>query len=70
MSKILLISGLCLIALGILAHFHLLNFFQYLGHLPGDIYYKKGNTTIFIPITTCLLISLIVSLVIFFIRKV
>lgn len=32
--------------------------------LPGDILYKGENTTIFIPITTMILISLILNLII------
>ncbi len=34
-----------------------------LGKLPGDIYVKKGNFTFFFPIVTCLIISLILTLI-------
>jgi hypothetical protein len=33
-----------------------------LGHLPGDIVIERQNFTFYIPITTCLLISAIASL--------
>jgi len=33
-----------------------------LGKLPGDIVYRRGNTTIIIPIVTSLLLSLILTL--------
>jgi len=69
MSKLLIISGALLIVLGILWHFNLLNFLKFLGHLPGDIYYKKGNASIIIPITTCLILSAIVSLLLMLFRK-
>jgi len=32
-----------------------------LGHLPGDIVIHRGNTTIYIPITTMILMSLALS---------
>jgi hypothetical protein len=34
-----------------------------LGRLPGDIQIKKDNFSLYFPITTCLLISLIVTVV-------
>lgn len=33
-----------------------------LGKLPGDIYLKKGAFTFYFPITTCLLLSLLLTL--------
>ena len=41
----------------------------FLGKLPGDIYIKKGNLTVFIPFTSMLLLSVIVSLAVNFFRK-
>ncbi|HXC93347.1 MAG TPA: DUF2905 domain-containing protein [Geobacteraceae bacterium] len=41
----------------------------WLGRLPGDIYVKKENFSVFFPITTCILLSLIISLILWFIRK-
>ncbi len=34
-----------------------------LGRLPGDIVIERGNTTIYIPITTSILISILLSAV-------
>ena len=34
-----------------------------LGRLPGDIAYKGKNVSVFIPIGTCILLSLILSIV-------
>ncbi len=39
-----------------------------LGRLPGDIYIDRGNVKLFIPITTMLLFSVLLSLIIWFIR--
>ena len=41
----------------------------FLGRLPGDIVYRKGGTTFYFPIVTCLLLSLIVTLVLRLLRR-
>ncbi|MEW9124441.1 MAG: DUF2905 domain-containing protein [Thermotaleaceae bacterium] len=33
-----------------------------LGRLPGDIYYKKENLTIYFPIVTSILLSIVLSI--------
>ncbi|OAS84952.1 MULTISPECIES: DUF2905 domain-containing protein [Metabacillus] len=53
--KVLMIIGGVLLIIGI--------FMQFIGKLPGDIVFKKGNTTIFFPIVTCIVISIVLSLV-------
>ena len=35
----------------------------WLGRLPGDIVIERGNSRFYFPITTCLLISVVLSLV-------
>ncbi|MAW06901.1 MAG: hypothetical protein CME61_01320 [Halobacteriovoraceae bacterium] len=66
-SKYLIITGSVLIILGIFWHFSGGNI--PLGRLPGDIKIKSGNSTFYFPITTCLLISAILSLISYFFRK-
>ena len=41
----------------------------WLGRLPGDIHYKGDNFSFHFPIVTCLLLSLILSLVLWLFRK-
>lgn len=41
-----------------------------LGNLPGDIRIEKENFKLYIPITTSLLISVVISLVLILIRKI
>lgn len=53
--KILMIIGGLLLIVGF--------FMQFIGKLPGDIVFKKGNTTVFFPIVTCIVISIVLSLV-------
>ena len=40
-----------------------------LGHLPGDIVIKKQNFSFYFPITTCIIISAVLSLLFWFFRK-
>ena len=40
-----------------------------LGRLPGDIFIRKGNITFFFPIVTCILISIIVTLILALFRR-
>jgi len=37
--------------------------FSLLGKLPGDIYIKRDGFSIYVPLTTCLLVSLALTLV-------
>jgi hypothetical protein len=42
----------------------------HLTKLPGDIIYQKGNTILVLPIATCIVISFILSLLIWFLKKI
>ena len=39
------------------------------GKLPGDIIYKKGNTTFYFPVVTCIIISVILSILFWIFKK-
>jgi hypothetical protein len=67
-GKTLIIIGIVLIIAGVIIYFagNRLNWF---GHLPGDINIVRENVRIFIPITTMILISAVLSLIIYLIRK-
>lgn len=41
----------------------------FIGKLPGDLYYKKKNITIYFPLATSILLSLLISLILYLIRK-
>lgn len=66
-AKLLIISGVCLIIAGLVWHFSGGNI--PIGRLPGDLKIQRGNSTIYIPITTCIVISSIISLIRLFISK-
>ncbi|MBA2711364.1 MAG: DUF2905 domain-containing protein [Tatlockia sp.] len=40
-----------------------------LGRLPGDILVPKSNFTFYFPITTCIIISLIITLIIWLFKR-
>jgi uncharacterized protein YybS (DUF2232 family) len=39
------------------------------GRLPGDVHYTKGNFSFYFPVVTCILLSLVLSLVLWLFRK-
>lgn len=63
MSKWIMIVGAILFALGAILHFApwTLNWF---GKLPGDIRIENERSSIFIPITSMIIISIVVSILI------
>jgi hypothetical protein len=67
MGKFLIISGIILIAIGLIIQFS--DKVPYLGKLPGDIRIERGNFTLYFPITSGIILSLIISLVFFLINK-
>ena len=40
-----------------------------LGRLPGDIYVRRGNFTFYFPITTAIVISIVLSLLVSLLRR-
>jgi Protein of unknown function (DUF2905) len=63
MAKFLMIIGGVIFVIGFLMQF------IHIGKLPGDIVIKKGNSTVYFPIVTSLLISVVLSLIFYFIGK-
>tara|TARA_Y100001970_G_C14064918_1_gene766149 strand:- start:495 stop:692 length:198 start_codon:yes stop_codon:yes gene_type:complete len=60
MQKILIIIGIILLIIGILyPYIKKLGF----GQLPGDIIFKTGSSTFFFPIVTCIIISIILTVI-------
>jgi uncharacterized protein HemY len=66
-GKTLIFLGLLLVVVGVI--FSLAGKLPWLGHLPGDISLQRGRYSFYFPITTCILISIIVSLVLYFFRR-
>ncbi|NLS07944.1 DUF2905 domain-containing protein [Rhizobium sp. P32RR-XVIII] len=66
MSRTLIIIGLIIVALGILWPW--LGRLG-LGRLPGDILIQRGSFTIYIPIATGLLVSIVLSALLWLINR-
>ncbi len=67
LSKTLIILGAVLIVAGLIWHFT--NGRIPLGRLPGDFRYESENTKIYVPITTSIVISVLLSLLAYLFRK-
>jgi Protein of unknown function (DUF2905) len=66
-GKTLIYLGLFLVVVGVI--FSLAGKLPWLGDLPGDIWIQRGRYSFYFPIATCILISVIVSLVLYFFRR-
>lgn len=62
MGRWIIIAGIVLIAIGILLHF-IPGLFSWFGKLPGDIRIEKENSKVFFPITSMILISIILTII-------
>jgi hypothetical protein len=68
LGKLLIVLGIFLVIVGVLitlvgrAHLPL-------GRLPGDIVYRGKNTTFYFPLATSILLSLIVTLVLYVVNR-
>jgi hypothetical protein len=67
LGKLLIISGLLLIVIGLALTFW--DKIPFLGKLPGDIVWKEKNFTFYFPIVTSIVLSLIISLILYLFRK-
>ncbi len=61
MGRILIVVGLVIVAVGLVMVFG--QRIPVLGHLPGDITIKGENITVFIPLGTMLVVSILASIV-------
>jgi len=42
---------------------------EHLGKLPGDIHIKKEGISFYFPITSCIIVSLVISLILYLLRR-
>ncbi len=67
-GKYVIILGILIIGIGLIIYFFG-DKLNWLGHLPGDIRVERENFRFYFPITTMILLSALISLIIFLIRK-
>jgi hypothetical protein len=68
LGRVLIFSGVVLVALGLLVSVAGRLPFR-LGRLPGDIYVHGKNTTFYFPLATCILLSVVLSVVLWIFRR-
>jgi len=61
-GKIFIVIGIVFIVIGLL--------WSFVGRLPGDLSFKKGNTTFYFPIMTSIVASIVLSLIFYIIGKI
>ena len=69
LGRLLIVLGLILLVAGLLLTYTNLFSSLRIGRLPGDISIKRENFSFYLPITTCLLISVVLTLIIYLLRK-
>jgi hypothetical protein len=67
MGKFLIIAGIFLIVIGLAIQFS--GKIPFLGRLPGDVKIDRGNFTFYFPIMTSILVSVLISLILYFINR-
>ncbi|MCR2820520.1 DUF2905 domain-containing protein [Lederbergia panacisoli] len=63
MSKLLMVIGAAIFLVGFFIQF------VKIGKLPGDIIVKKGNTTFYFPMMTSIIISIILTAVLYVVGR-
>lgn len=67
MGKLLILLGAIILILGLVIHFTSFNL-NWFGKLPGDIHIEKPGFSVYIPIVSMLLISVIFSVLLWLIN--
>ncbi len=67
LGKFLVVVGLLLIAVGLMLWTGWGK--SWVGRLPGDIHYTRGNFTFYFPLVTGLLVSLLLTLILWLFKK-
>jgi hypothetical protein len=66
-GKLLIICGIVLLGTGLLLTFA--GKIPWLGRLPGDLFYKGDHVTVYFPLATSLLLSVLLTLLFYFFRR-
>jgi hypothetical protein len=67
LGRLLIITGLALLLAGLIITFA--PRIPWLGKLPGDIFIKKENFSFYFPLGSCILISLLISFLLWLFRR-
>ena len=67
LGKLLVVAGIVLVIVGAILWAGLGR--GWLGRLPGDIHYSRGNFSFYFPVVTCILLSIVLTLILRIFRK-
>jgi len=67
LGKILIAFGLLIVLAGLVLL--LVGRVPWIGRLPGDIHYQRGNFTFYFPLATSLLLSIVLTLILYFLGR-
>jgi hypothetical protein len=67
LGKLLVVFGVLVVVAGLVLMFA--GRIPFLGRLPGDIHVQRGNWSFYFPLATSLLVSVVLSLVLYFIGR-
>ncbi len=67
LGKLLVVAGIVLVIIGAILWSGLGR--GWIGRLPGDIHYSRGNFGFYFPVVTCILLSIILTLILRIVRK-
>ena len=67
LGRTLIVIGLIVVGIGVLVS--LSGKLPWIGRLPGDIYIKRENFTFYFPLTTSILISIVLTLIFYLFRR-
>jgi hypothetical protein len=67
MGKSLIVAGIILIVVGVIFTYR--DKIPFLGRLPGDLKIERGNFTFYFPIVTSILLSVLLSLILYWINR-
>lgn len=66
-GKSLILLGIILVIVGLFFSFG--GRIPWLGQLPGDIYIQRERYSFYFPLTTCIVISVIITIVLYLLRR-
>jgi len=67
LGKTLISVGIVLVIVGLLGS--LAGKLPWIGHLPGDIHIQRGRFSFYFPLTTCIVVSIVISLVAYWFKR-
>lgn len=65
-GKVLVVVGIALVIVGALLW---LGFGKWLGKLPGDVNYTRGDFSFHFPIVTCVVISIVLTIILWLFQR-